>query len=270
MKIAWFFLWIALASGSNANVKVDESNRYMDKLLQQTFPQRGGVLGGSRLDGFWIKIDKNSDLRIGKRETLALHQMRGTSAKSTSTSGGHLPHGDHLTKRYIRMRKQKQVEVIMGDGTVSDLHGLKRLGDCSPPTWQLNTVVLSCYVSLNGVTANYRGKIAREKRRGFITTDSHQDEITAEAVMTDAKAFIEVSGAPGGQPTLSSWSVMPYNLDMSYSDSLNDVYYDLKSKLQKELEKHIKEKLDSFLYSQLKCGLETAVRVDPLPMPSRT
>ncbi|XP_064485685.1 uncharacterized protein LOC135398185 [Ornithodoros turicata] len=272
MKIVSLFLCISLAIGANADVKVDESNRYMDKLLQQTFPQRGGVLGWTRLNGFWIKVGKKSKVKIGntsfgKRDTLALDQLRGTSAKSTSTSSGHLPHGDHLTKRSIKIRKEKEVEVNMGDGTVSGLHGLRRLGDCSPPMWQLGTVVLSCYVSLNGVTANYRGKIARQKSTGIFTTGSHQDEITADAVMTNAKAFIEVSGTPGGQPTLSSWSVMPYDLHMGYSRSLNDVDSDLRSSLRKQLKKHIKEKLDSFLYGQLKSGLETAVKVDPLPMP---
>ncbi|XP_064485688.1 uncharacterized protein LOC135398188 [Ornithodoros turicata] len=239
MKIVSLLLCISLAIDANADAKIDESNRYVDKLLQQTIPQGGGVLGGSRLDGFRIKIDKKSSLMIG-------------------------------TKGHILINTLKEVEVNMNDGIVSGLHGLKRLGDCSPPMWQLGSVVVSCYVSLNGVTANYRGKIARKKKVSFLPTSSHEDEITAEAVMMDAKAFIEVSGAPDGQPTVSSWSVMPYHLDMSYSKSYEDVYSALKRKLRKQLEEHIRERLDSFLYGQLKRGLETAVRVDPLPMPSST
>ncbi|XP_064484483.1 uncharacterized protein LOC135397074 [Ornithodoros turicata] len=255
MIITPIFLCLCIAVGANADAKVDESNRYMDKLLEVTFPQRGGVLGWARVEGFKLKVTKRSKggtgkISIGKREVLSKE--------------GRLHYDDHLSKRSSKARHLREVKVTVDNGTVSGLHGLSRVGDCSAPSWQLGSVVLSCYASLNGITANYEGTLKSETSG---VRSMERGELSFEAVIENGKAFIEVSGTPGQPPTLASWSVMPFDVDLKFTGSSFSLDSDLWSMLRSQLKKAIKEKFEQFLYGQLRRGIEVAVTVDPLPMP---
>ncbi|XP_064485692.1 uncharacterized protein LOC135398189 [Ornithodoros turicata] len=138
--------------------------------------------------------------------------------------------------------------------------GLKRLGDCSAPMWQLGNITVSCYVSLDGLTAAYSGTYKGDSLKGQVK------DLTVQGDLKGAMAYLEITGSVGASPLLKSWSVPPFNLQLTLSRT-PDLNSERRQSFDRELESNVKHALNLFLYGQLQYALANAVRVDPLPMP---
>ncbi|XP_064485687.1 uncharacterized protein LOC135398187 [Ornithodoros turicata] len=157
----------------------------------------------------------------------------------------------------------RDLKVKFSNGKVTGLlppRGLRRLGDCSAPTWQANNITVSCYVTLDGLAAVYSGTYKGDNVLGQVK------DLTVQGDLRGAKAYLEVTASPGAPPSLKSWSVPPFNLQLTLSRT-PDLNSERRQSFDRELESNVKQALNSFLYGPLQYALANAVRVDPLPMP---
>ncbi|XP_064484481.1 uncharacterized protein LOC135397071 [Ornithodoros turicata] len=185
----------------------------------------------------------------------------------TPTPGpGTYPH-DFRPRRGVVSRSAgglsgKEIRLHLKEGWLSGLDGMKRLGDCSWPTYQLGHVILSCYVYFEGFKASYQGSVKGES----LSDSSDEKKINVTGTLKNARAFIEITAIPDGTRLVSAWAVLPYHLKISFSRTI-DASSQQRKGLQHEVEKEMKADVNDFLYGPLKRGLNKAVKIDPLPAP---
>ncbi|XP_064485677.1 uncharacterized protein LOC135398179 [Ornithodoros turicata] len=295
MKVAPLLCCFLLVCGKHILTKVQEANQYMDKLLHYTLQQSGSISNVAHLDGFRIKFVRESQEDIGHAWQNAVSRApfyytlvrRDVRPRDT----GHLlslthrfsprRHGHKVTKRLvisiIKPSLENDFELNLQGGKMTGFHWIRRLGDCSPPFWQLGNVTLSCYLSLDGVRADYNGTTFGELSSLGHVEDLQHENISVRANLKGWRVFVEVTSLPrlsswtlsstqAQPPRLSSWSVTGHELHITYSRAIN-IDSDRAMTLHRKVDTDIRQIVTEFLYSPMQYGFRSAVQMTTLPLP---
>uniref|UniRef100_A0A2R5L4U9 Putative secreted protein n=1 Tax=Ornithodoros turicata TaxID=34597 RepID=A0A2R5L4U9_9ACAR len=219
MYVAPLLVALCLVVGTRASTPA-HSNAYVDRVLAQTFPATAGAVQGE-LSGTRFQVG----------------------------SGG-----------LITGLLTNPLAVTLKKGVVTGLqppYGLRRTGDCSPPTLVNGNITIGCYVTLDALKVRFEGSYSSGTILASVAS------FLVDGSLSNSKAYLEVTARPGNMPALKTWKVLPTNVVLTFSRR-PDLSPERFQEFYNGISAHIQRVFNAWLYGPLVQALAYSVRVNPL------